>query len=385
MNHSPTTRIRSHWRVACCASLVASSATFAAQPAERPKSAALVPEYRVDASWPKPLPNGWVIGPVCGVAVDSHQNIWIVQRRLSVVPGGRTGSFAPPVLEFAPDGSLLASWGGPGQGYDWPQDEHGIYVDAHDNVWLGGAGARDDQILKFTSQGRFLLQIGHAGQSRGSNDTANLGAPASMVVDESANELYVADGYVNHRVIVFDAITGAYKRHWGAYGRRPDDEYYARRGIKPGEHPTNGSRAGPTDTTSPQFDLVHGVRVAKDGLVYVGDRTNNRIQVFRRNGTFVREVFVANDVVASGTTSDIGFSADPRQRWMFVADSTSQHVHVLDRDSLVQVGSFGEPGRLPGQFDTAHNLAVDAKGDVFVTESRGSRVQKFVPVKQESP
>lgn len=207
---------------------------------------------------------------------------------------------------------------------------------------------------------------------------AGVGA-ASMVVDEAANELYVADGYVNHRVVVFDATTGAYRRHWGAYGKRPDDGYYARLGIKPGEHPTNGSTRAPGGSPSPQFDLVHGVRISRDGLVYVADRTNNRIQVFRENGAFVREAFIANDVVASGSTSDIGFSGDPQQRFAFVADSTRQRVIILERQSLQILGSFGEPGRQPGQFDTAHNLAVDANGDVFVTESRGARVQKFVP------
>ena len=281
-------------------------------------------------------------------------------------------------MEFSPDGTLLSSWGGPGAGYEWPQDEHGIYVDRQDNVWLGGAGAKDNQILKFTKQGKFLLQIGHAGQNRGSNDTENLGAPANMVVDETANELYVADGYVNHRVIVFDTATGADKRHWGAYGKRPDDSYYTQLGIKPGEHPTNASKATPSDAPPPQFDLVHGVRIAKDGLVYVGDRSNNRIQVFRKDGTFVQEAAIANDVRGSGSTSDIGFSTDSEQRFAFVADSTKQHVYVLDRNSLKVLSTFGEPGKLPGQFDPAHNLAVNSKGDLFITESRGSRVQKFV-------
>jgi DNA-binding beta-propeller fold protein YncE len=199
-----------------------------------------------------------------------------------------------------------------------------------------------------------------------------------MVVDEAANELYVADGYVNHRIIVFDATTGAYKRHWGAYGKRPDDDYYARQGIKPGEHPTNASKGAFSASPSPQFSLVHGVRLSRDGLVYVGDRSNNRIQVFRRNGSFVREAFIANDEVGSGSTSDIGFSSDPQQRFAFVADSTKQHVYVVERSSLRIVASFGEPGTLPGQFGVAHNLAVDSKGDVFVSESRGFRVQKFV-------
>ena len=331
--------------------------------------------YKVDPAWPRTLPNHWTLGPVCGVAVDRHGNIWISQRPADHDP-------APQVLEFAPDGILLLSWGGPGPGYDWPQEVHGIYVDLHDNVWVGGAGNTDNQVLKFTREGRFLLQIGHPGQNKGSNDTQNLGSPAQMVVDESANELYVADGYVNHRIIVFDATTGAYKRHWGAYGTRPDDAFYTQLGIKPGEHTGNGNKkavtAGPPP---PQFDLVHSVRLSKDGLVYVCDRSNNRIQVFRKDGTFLQEAFIANDVLASGSTSDIGFSTDAQQRFAFVLDSTRDRVYVLDRKSLRTIGSFGEEGPLSGQFRTVHNMDVDSKGDLFITESRGMRVQKFVPSK----
>jgi DNA-binding beta-propeller fold protein YncE len=316
--------------------------------------------------------------------VDRHQNVWIVHRRIDLGAAVRgeqsqsTVQFAPPVLEFAPDGTLLASWGGPGRGYDWPAEEHGIYVDLDGDVWLGGAGIKDDQILKFTSQGRFLLQIGHPGQSHGSNDTENLGGPATMVVDEEAHELYVADGYVNHRVIVFDTRTGAYKRHWGAYGKRPDDSYYERAGIRPGQHTMNGSDKPPSATPPPQFDLVHTVRISKDGLVYVGDRTNNRIQVFRKDGTFLQESFLANDVLGSGSTSDIGFSLDPQQRFALVLNSTKGRVYVLERKSLKVLSTFGEPGKLPGQFEMVHNLAVNAKGDLFITEARGSRLQKFV-------
>jgi DNA-binding beta-propeller fold protein YncE len=336
--------------------------------------------YRVDPSWPKALPNGWALGPVCGVAIDRHQNVWIVHRHVSVVPNGPDRLFAPPVLEFSPDGVLLAAWGGPAAGYDWPQEEHGIYVDAKDNVWLGGAGSKDNQILKFTSQGNFVLQIGHPGANRGSNDTANLGGPASMVVDERANELYVADGYVNHRVIVFDATAGTYKRHWGAYGHRPDDGYFARLGIKPGEHPTNEDQRAPDATPPPQFDLVHDVRLSKDGLVYVGDRSNNRIQVFRKDGRFVKEVFIANDVRASGSTSAIDFSPDPQQRFTFVADSTNQKIYIVNRQSLQVIASIGSPGALPGQFDALHSLVANGHGDLFTTEAKGSRVQRFVQI-----
>jgi mono/diheme cytochrome c family protein len=336
-----------------------------------------VPVYKVDSGWPKALPNDWILGAVCGVAVDSHGNIWIAQRPARV-PDHEP---APPVLEFTSDGTLLAGWGGPATGYDWPRAVHGIYVDLHDNVWVGGAGSTDNQLLKFTSQGKFLLQIGHPGQNRGSNDTENLGSPASMVVDEAANELYVADGYVNHRVIVFDETTGAYKRQWGAYGKAPDDSYYAKQGIKPGEHTDNGHmKRVPAGAPPPQLDLVHSIRLSKDGLVYVCDRSHNRIQVFRKDGTFLQEAFISNNILASGSAGDIDFSTDPEQRFAFVLNGNEERVDIVDRQSLKVLDSFGEGGYLPGQFQVVHNIAVDPKGDLFITESMGRRVQKFVQV-----
>jgi DNA-binding beta-propeller fold protein YncE len=350
------------------------------------------PVYRVDPAWPKPLPNHWILGAVTGVAVDQQNHVWIIQRPSSVQPDEvRTiWRAAPPVLEFAPDGTLVSSWGGPGSGYDWPQLEHGIYVDRQDNVWLGGAGDKDAQILKFTRQGKFLLQIGHPGRGRGSNDTEDLGGPASMVVDEAANEVYVADGYINHRLIVFDATTGAYKRHWGAYGKRPDDSYYTQSAEKlppptAGASQPEGAKYDPSAPPSRQFSLVHSVRLSKDGLVYVCDRTNNRLQVFRKDGTFVQEAFIAKDTPRGGTVSDIGFSVDPRQRFAFVADSTNQQVYILDRRSLKVLSAFGGAGHRAGQFEIAHNMAVDSKGDLFVTESAGRRVQKFVQAGIRNP
>jgi Lactonase, 7-bladed beta-propeller len=332
-----------------------------------------VPAYRVDPAWPKPLPNHWVLGVVVGVAVDRQDHVWIVHRPSSVETYGRKWiwSAAPPVLEFAPDGTLLSSWGGPGTGFEWPEAEHGIYVDRQDHVWLGGAGKNDAQILKFTREGKFLLQIGHQGKSRGSNDTENLGGAAIMVVDEAANELYVADGYINHRVIVFDATTGAYKRHWGAYGKRPEDSGAA-------QHENASSQNDAAGSAPSQFSLVHSVRISNDGFVYVCDRTNDRVQVFRKDGTFVQEAFFGKDTVGSGSASDIGFSVDSQQRFAFVVDEVNQQVYVIDRKSLKILGTFGGAGHWAGQFEIAHNMAVDSKGDIFITEAMGKRVQKFV-------
>lgn len=355
---------------------------------------AQTPVFRVDPAWPKPLPNHWLVGAVVGVAVDRRDHVWITHRPSTLQPNETRSIWraAPPVLEFDAGGTLVSSWGGPGSGYEWPQLEDGIYVDKQDHVWISGGGDQDSHLLKFTREGRFLLQIGHKGQGRGSNDTENLGAAANMVVDESANELYVADGYVNHRVIVFDATTGAYKRHWGAYGKRPDDSYFTSHGEKlPApfsgavQHENKPSQYDPDGPPPPQFRIVHAVRISNDGLVYVCDRTNDRLQVFQKNGAFVEEAFIAKETFGSGSVWDIGFSVDPQQRYAFVNDGTNQQVYVLDRKSLTVIGTFGGAGHWAGQFYGAHNLAVNSKGDIFITETyEGKRVQKFVPIEKES-
>ena len=344
-------------------------------------------QFRVDPAWPKPLPNHWIVGAVAGVAVDARDHVWITHRPSTLQPNETRSIWraAPPVLEFDADGTLVSSWGGPGSGYEWPQLEHGLYVDRQDNVWLGAGGDKDSHILKFTREGRFLMQIGRQGKGAGSNDTQNLGAAANMVVDADANELYVADGYVNHRVIVFDATTGAYKRHWGAYGKRPDDGFFERAGERlPGpfrgvvQNENKPSQYDPNGPPPPQFRIVHAVRISSDGLVYVCDRTNDRVQVFHKDGTFVQEAFVAKQTLGSGSVWDIGFSIDPDQKFLIVPDGTNQQVYILDRKSLQVVGTFGGAGHWAGQFYGAHNLAVDSKGNLFITETyEGKRVQKF--------
>jgi DNA-binding beta-propeller fold protein YncE len=353
----------------------------------REQQSSPVPAYRVDPAWPKPLPNRWIVGAVVGVAVDARDHIWIVHRPSTLQPNETRSIWraAPPVLEFDADGNLVSSWGGPGDGYEWPQLEHGIYIDQQDRVWLGAGGDKDAHILQFTRDGKFLKQIGRQGKGAGSNDTQNLGAAANMVIDAAANELYVADGYVNHRIIVFDAATGAYKRHWGAYGKRPDDGYFQRAGERlPGpfngtvQHENRPSQYDPNGPPPPQFRIVHAVRISNDGLVYVCDRTNDRIQVFRKDGTFVREMFIAKETLGSGSVWDIGFSTDPEQKFMIVPDGTNQQVYVVDRQSLEVVSAFGGAGHWAGQFYGAHNLAVDSNGNLFITETyEGKRVQKF--------
>lgn len=352
------------------------------------------PRFEVDPFWPKPLPNHWVIGATIGVGVDSKDHVWIIHRAGSLEEKEKYATWtpkaaeccvpAPPVLEFDAEGNLVGHWGGPGQGYDWPVSNHGIDVDHKGNVWIGGNGrgkqnaalAKDESnmgagavhdsfVLKFSQTGKFLMQIGKPNQGKGSNDPTNLKLPAKTIVDPKTNELYVADGYGNRRVIVFDAATGKYKRHWGAYGSKPDD--------------TQLPPYNPSDPPSKQFRTpVHGVALANDGLLYVCDRTNDRIQVFKTDGTYVKETWVEKNTLGDGSTFDVALSRDPQQKYLYVADGSNMKVHVLDRQSLEVLTTFGGGGRQPGQFYAVHSIATDSKGNIFTTETyRGQRVQKF--------
>ncbi len=334
------------------------------------------PMFEVDPLWPKPLPNHWLIGSSIGVSVDAQDHVWIIHRPDTLVrnevaaaaspPTAECCFAAPPVLEFDAAGNLVNHWGGPGQGFEWPESNHGVTVDYKSNVWIGGNGQKDAQVLKFTRDGKFLLQIGHQGKNGGSNDLANLGRPAKIFVDQGANEAYIADGYGNKRVIVYDADSGQYKRHWGAYGNKPDDTNAG---------PYNPSAPPPQQFRSP----VHCSEISVDNLVYVCDRVNDRVQVFQKNGKFVKEVFVAKNTLASGSTWDIAFSKDPAQRFIYLADGSNEKVYILERESLELLTSFGDGGRQPGQFFGVHSLAVDSKGNLYTTETyEGKRLQKFV-------
>jgi DNA-binding beta-propeller fold protein YncE len=338
-------------------------------------AAAQAPIFEVDPLWPLPLPNHWVLGSTIGVSVDAQDHVWILHRPESVDDNFKAAAFtppigtccvpAPPVLEFDQAGNLVSHWGGPGEGYEWPESNHGITVDHNDRVWIGANGMRDAQILTFTRTGEFLRQIGRQGANGGSNDTANLWRAAKIFVDPVENEAYVADGYGNRRVIVFDAETGAYKRHWGAYGARPDD-----------------TALGEYDPAAPpvkQFRTVHCVTVAKDGLVYVCDRVNDRVQVFQRDGTFVREAFFAPDTLRSGSVWDIGLSRDPDETYLYIVDGVNEQVRIVLRSTLEVLTTFGDGGRQPGQFFGVHNIATDSMGNLYTTETyTGARVQRFL-------
>jgi hypothetical protein len=346
------------------------------------------PQFQVEPFWPRELPNNWTIGQVAGIAVGPNDHIWIVHRPRTITPREAGAAQnpplstccvpAPPVIEFDQEGNVVRAWGGAGSAPYWPRSEHGIHVEPAGNVWIASNAGSDHVVLKFSPEGRFLLQIGRPGQTGGSNDTVRLGQPTAVDVDAAANEVYVSDGYRNRRVIVFDATTGAYKRHWGAYGRRPVDGDTASSPV-PGTAsvwPINYD----TTQASPQFTTVHAVRLSRDGLVYVADRINNRIQVFRKNGQFVREAYVARATRAMGAVWDLALSGDSAQAYLFVPDGTNQKVWILKRDDLSVVGSFGRGGRWAGQFGWVHNAALDSRGNLYASEvDVYKRFQKFVP------
>ncbi|MBL0890425.1 MAG: hypothetical protein IBJ19_07395, partial [Gemmatimonadaceae bacterium] len=327
--------------------------------------------------WPKPLPNHWLLGSVIGVGVDSRDHVFIIHRGDSTLnqrteagmkanpPIGECCQSAPPVLEFDPAGNLVRAWGGPGEGYTWPSSNHGISIDANDNVWIGGNGARDSHILKFSHDGKFLQQFGAPNQAANSLDSTHFGRVAKISFDDKAGEAYVADGYGNKRVAVIDMRSGKVKRFWGAYGNAPDD-----------------TRLPPYDPAAPlaqQFrNPVHCAEPTTDGLVYVCDRPNDRIQVFRKNGQFVKEVRVAPLTRGDGSVWDIAFSRDAAQKYLYLADGKNERVYVMDRDKLEILTWFGDGGRQPGQFFAVHSIASDSKGNVYTTETyEGKRVQKF--------
>ena len=354
------------------------------------------PRFEVDPYWPKPMPNNWVMGMTIGIGISSDDHVWVIHRgndpgnldrtELAVVKEGapRVGECcnpAPPVLEFDQQGNLVGSWGGPTKDgkYEWPGSNHGIVVDHKGFVWIGGNGPNDAHILKFTRDGKFVAQYGKSGARRdpkspeekptyvsNSLDMDNFGRVAKIFIDPKANEGYVADGYFNHRVAVIDLDSGKIKRIWGAYGNPPTDE-----------------NLGPYDPSQPpakQFRTpVHCAEMSNDGMVYVCDRPNDRVQIFTREGKFVKEVFVAKETRADGSVWDIAFSKDPQQRHLYMADGVNEHVRVFDRQTMEEIYNFGYGGRQPGMFLGVHSIATDSRGNIYTTETyTGKRLQRFI-------
>ena len=379
--------------VALLVALGVSQAVLDRSAAAQSKGAVQAPRFEVDPLWPKPLPNHWILGSTIGVWVDSDDHVWVIHRSSATLGNnektletkqGECCAGAPPVLEFDQAGNLLRHWGGPGQGYEWPDSNHGIFIDHKGNVWIGGNGGPDSQILKFTKDGKFLLQVGKKGARRktgagagnqegqvagfvgGSNDQESFGRVAKIFVDAKANEAYVADGYLNKRVAVLDADTGKMKRYWGAYGNKPDD--------------TPLPPYNPANPPAQQFyNPVHCADMSVDRFIYVCDRVGDRLQVFTPEGKFVKEQWYQKNTLNAGSVWDIAFSKDAQQKYIFMADGVNEKVKIVDRQTLQELTSFGDGGRQPGQFYGVHSIAIDSKGNLYTTETyEGKRLQKFV-------
>lgn len=356
-----------------------------------------IPTFKYDPNWPKQLPNAWMTGNVGAMTIDKNGHIWVAQRpasttglyeRDALTGAGDCCAPAPPVLVFDQQGNLLKSWGAihtedpatkkqvligkqvspPYAEGLWPSHEHGIYVDHKDNVWLTNSNA-PSQLLKFTNDGKFLMRIGKQ-EATSSNDKENLAGPTQMYVDPKTNEIFVADGYRNRRVIVFDADTGAYKRHWGAYGKKPTDGPQ-QQGVTVRDPDKEKQRN--------QFSVVHCLVPSSDGLLYVCDRANSRVQVFRKDGAYVNEVWLEPKDIGAGTAFAIALSPDPEQKYMYVGDAADKKVFILRRKDLKILDTFGGAGREGGRFMLIHAMATDASGNLYVGETvDNNRVQRFL-------
>jgi DNA-binding beta-propeller fold protein YncE len=353
--------------------LLVATASLSPAAQQRPQA----PHFTLDPNWPS-VPNDWVLGEVTSISVDARDHVWVLHVPQTIPEAQRT-SAAPPVLEFDAAGKLLSSWGGPGTG-TWLGREHGIFVDANGFVWLGGRagwprattpGVSDDMILKFTRTGQLVMQIGQSGQGKGGADTENVRQATDVFVDTAAKEVYVADGYGNKRVIVFDSATGAFKRMWGAFGNPPPSALAA-------NAPTPQPQTTPDGP--PEFGLPHAIKVSRDGTVYVADRINNRIQMFTTTGQFKKQVRVASDnsnVVP--VPAGFAFSPDRKQQFLYVVDSGLMRIVIFDRETMTQIGAFGTKGSKPGEFDIVHHMASDSKGNLYTAEIVNQRrAQRFV-------
>jgi hypothetical protein len=345
-----------------------------ARPAPGSPTAANLPIYEVDPTWKPNLPNDWIMGDIRGLFVDDDDHLWVIHMPSSltdqeigaaVVPPIADCCFpAPPVLELDANGQVLRSWGGPGEGYTWFDQEHGIYIDHNGFVWTGTSNGT--HVMKFTQDGKHVLTIGEPGVNRGSNDPDHLGGPANFYVEPRTNELFIADGYRNKRVVVYDATSGKYIRHWGAYGKQPVDSQRYVYPVKPESPPQ-------------QYSTLHGIVGTKDGMIYVSDRRGNRIQAFRQNGEYLMERFVRPETGGSGSGFSLQLSRDPEQSLLYLIDGTNERVWILRRSDLAILDRFGRPGRHPGEFIRGHMIAIDSQNRMYTGEAGdGRRIQRWV-------
>ena len=329
-----------------------------AQSGAKPQARAL-PTFEIDRSWPKPVTK-WKLGDASSFAVDAQDNVWLLHRPRQL-KGDDLKIAAPPVVVFDGTGNLLKAWGGAGAGYEWPEREHGIHIDGKGFVWISGnycptnapstlKPVSDDQLLKFTPDGKFVLQIGKSNQSKGNADRQNVHRAADIWFHQPTNELFVADGYGNHRIAVFNPDTGAMKRMWGAFGDAPVDD----------DHCTLAPPAVSDGDRGPKnFSIVHAVRVSKDGMVYVADRENKRVQAFTTDGKFVKQLIKAD----TGFARDLALSADAAQQFLYVGNGDD--IVVVDRKALEIVGSITLPGMIGG----GHHMATDSKGNIYIAQT----------------
>ena len=317
-----------------------------------------LPMFEVDRAWPK-VPSKWKLGDPSSIAIDRKDNVWVLHRPRTLKPDEKAMA-APPVIVFDTAGNYVKAWGGAGKGYEWPQREHGIHIDYKGFVWLGGNSCptnglpglqpvADDQLLKFTQDGKFVMQIGHSNQSKGNADTQNLHRPADEWVYPETNELFVADGYGNHRVAVFDADTGKFKRMWGAFGNKPVDDDNCQ--IVRTE---SFSDPGPQ-----QLSIVHSIRVAKDGTVYVADREYRRVQMFSKDGKFLKQLVRTGEPFAR----DLALSPDANQQFLYVGGGNG--IYIVDRKTLEIAGKI-EPDGIIGP---GHEIATDSKGNIYIAQT----------------
>jgi hypothetical protein len=330
------------------------SATAAAQQQQH-----ALPTFAVDASWPK-VPERYKLGDISSIAIDAQDNAYVLHRPRTLKPEDMAKA-APPVMVFDAAGNFIKGWGGEGAGYEWPEREHGIHIDHKSFAWIGGnqcptsgtAGLKpvaDDQLLKFTLDGKFVMQIGKSNQSKGDGDTANVHRAADAFVVPRTNEVFVADGYGNHRVIVFDADTGAFKRTWGAFGKPPG-------GVDHCE--VTRVKEFPPGDGLPDFNIAHAIRVSNDGTVYVADRENRRVQMFNTDGKFVKQLRKVEGPFAA----DLAFSPDQEQQFLYVGGGKA--INIVDRKSFEVVGQV----QIEKQLGGGHHIAVDSKGNIYIAQT----------------
>jgi Uncharacterized conserved protein len=327
---------------------------------------AQTPQFAIDPWWPRPLPERWITGRLGGVCVDGHDHVIVTNRRDLTEEEAATSLQAPSVLIFDSAGALVESWSG-----DWdgrPGTIHGCFADRENNIWI--TGHQDGVVQKYSHDGKLLLQIGERGvvdsvegsldgQPRNSSRTGFF-KPAGVVVDPGNGDVYVADGYGNRRVAVFDR-TGKFLRQWG----RQATPQETRDGVP-----------------AAFAEVVHCIAMSAGGLLYVCDRQGDRIQVFDKTGGFQRNLWIRTGTAElpdeRGTVWAVDFSRDAAQRYLFVMNGRNEQVHVVDRDSGKILSSFGRPGHQLGNFTHGHALAVDSKGNLYVAETdTGRRIQKF--------